>query len=190
MHIQWRNSTERYGTVAQVLHWTIFVLVAFQFASAWLVDTFPRASAERAMVINLHESLGLAALTLVAIRVLWRVVNPALPGAGPPWQRRVARAVHAGLYVLMVAVPVAGYVTALARGHDLAWFGIALPPLLGADRALSRTAIRVHEFLAWTLLALVGIHVAAALWHHVVARDATLRRMLPRPTGIELGWRR
>jgi len=190
MHMQWRNSTERYGTVAQVLHWTIFVLVALQFASAWVVDAFPRASDERAMVITLHESLGLAALTLVAIRLFWRVVNPTPAGDGLPWQRRVARATHAALYVLMVAVPVAGYVTALARGHDLAWFGIALPQLLGADRALSRTAMSVHEFLGWTLLAFIGVHAAAALWHHVVARDATLRRMLPRRTGIELGWRR
>jgi cytochrome b561 len=142
------------------------------------------------MVITLHESLGLAVLTLVAIRLLWRIVNPAPAGEGLPWQRRVARATHAGLYILMIAVPIAGYVTALARGHDLAWFGIALPPLLGADRSLSRTAIGVHEFLGWALLAFIGVHVAAALWHHVVVRDATLRRMLPRRTGIELGWRR
>jgi cytochrome b561 len=188
--IQWRNTGERYGSVAQFLHWTIFALIALQFISAQLVDVFPRASAERGMVIGVHESLGLAALALVLIRVSWRMVNPALPGHGPVWQQRLARAAHVGLYVLMVAVPVAGYVAGAARGHDLALFGFTLPELIGRDRTLARTAIGVHEVLAWTLLALVAMHAAAAAWHHFIAGDTTLRRMLPRPTGAELGLRR
>jgi cytochrome b561 len=187
--MQFRNTDQRYGSIAQVLHWTIFVLIALQFGSALLVDAFPRESTERATVIGVHESLGLAALALVLIRVCWRIVNRAPPGHGPAWQQRFARGAHGGLYLLMIGVPMAGYVAAAARGHDLTLFGLALPPLFGADRTLSRAAKNVHEFLAWTLLALVGVHVAAALWHHVVARDTTLRRMLPEPTAIGFGLR-
>lgn len=188
--IDWRNTSERYGAIAQFLHWTIFALIALQFVSAELVEAFPRTSAERAMVITVHESLGLAALALVLIRLPWRIVNPALPGHGPAWQQRLARAAHVALYALMVAAPVTGYVLAAARGHDPALFGLALPQLIGQDRALARAAKNVHEVLAWTMAALVAVHAAAAVWHHVVAGDATLRRMLPRRTGIELGFRR
>jgi cytochrome b561 len=81
-------------------------------------------------------------------------------------------------------------VVASARGHELALFGFALPQLIGRDRALARAAFNVHSVLAWTLLGLVALHAAAAIWHHVVARDPTLRRMLPRRSGIELGFRR
>ena len=183
--IQWRNTDAHYGMVAQVLHWTIFVLIASQFVSAQLVDVFPRGSAERATVIDLHESLGLAVLALVLVRLSWRTVNPALPGHGPVWQQRAARAAHAGLYLLMLVVPIAGYVVAAGRGHELALFGFALPPLLEADRSLARTARGIHEVLAWSLAGLVAVHAAAAVWHHVVARDTTLRRMLPRRTGID-----
>jgi cytochrome b561 len=189
--VQWRNTAAHYGTVVQVLHWTIFALITAQFVSAQLVDLFPRGSAGRATVIDVHESVGLAVLALVLVRLAWRSVNPALPVHGPVWQQRAARATHGGLYLLMLAVPIAGYVLAAGRGHDLALFGVALPTLLGADRGLARAARQVHEVLAWTMLALVAAHAAAAVWHHVVARDTTLRRMLPRRTGIdELVFRR
>lgn len=185
-----RTSEEHYGAVTQVLHWTIFALFVLQFASAELIDAFPRDSAGRTTVVGVHESLGLAAVALVLIRVLWRTANPALAGHGPAWQRRLASAAHAGLYALMIAVPVAGYVVAAARGHDLSLFGIALPELIGRDRALARAAKDVHEVLAWTMAALVGVHAGAAIWHHVVAGDATLRRMLPRRSRLDPGFPR
>jgi cytochrome b561 len=188
--VQWRNTDERYGAIAQALHWTIFALVALQFASAELVDAFPRGSAERGLVIDVHESLGLAVLALVMVRLGWRVVNPALPVDGPAWQQRAARAAHVGLYVLMAAVPVAGYVVAGARGHDPNLVGLALPRLFAPDRDRARAASNVHEVLAWAMAALVGMHVAAAVWHHIVARDATLARMLPRRKAIAPAFRR
>jgi cytochrome b561 len=185
--IQWRNSEVRYGTVAQMLHWTIFALIVLQFVSAELIDAFARESAGRVALVGVHESLGLATVALVLIRLLWSIANPGLPGHGPAWQQRLARAAHTGLYGLMIAVPAVGYVVAAARGHDLALFGFTLPELIGRDRALARTAKEVHEALAWTMAALVGIHAGAAIWHHVVVRDATLRRMLPWRTGMNLG---
>lgn len=185
--ILWRNSVERYGAPAQILHWTLFVLIALQFVSAELIDAFPRESAGRAIFVNLHESLGLAALAIVLIRLAWALVNRAPSAHGPAWQRRLARIAHVGLYMLMVAVPVAGYVLAAARGHDLALFGIELPRLIGRDRSVARAAKEVHEVLGWTMAALVVAHAGAALWHHVVAGDSTLRRMLPRRRNVEIG---
>lgn len=177
---QWRNTNDRYGAVAQTLHWAIFALIVLQFAGGLLVDAFPRGSPVRNFVVDLHESLGLATLALVAVRLAWRLANRVPPVEGPSWQQRAARAAHAALYALMFAVPAAGVVVASARGHDLALFGVALPRLLARDRALARAAADVHETLAWALAALIAVHVAAAVWHHVVARDATLARMLPR----------
>jgi cytochrome b561 len=188
--IQWRNTDEHYGSIAQFLHWTVFGCIALQFVSALLVDVFPRASTEQATVVTVHESLGLAVLALVAIRIAWRSVNAAPPVEGPRWQRRLARAAHAGLYLLMAAAPIAGCVVASARGHDLSLFGLPLPRVTGPDRALARVAKEVHGVLAWTLLSLVAVHAAAAVWHHVVVRDGVLRRMLPRGKRVALGLRR
>lgn len=182
--MQWRNTDDRYGAIAQVLHWAIFVLIALQFAGGELIGAFARGSPERGLVIDVHESAGLATLALIAVRLAWRLVDRTPPVHGPPWQRRAAGIVHAGLYAVMVAVPVAGIVVAAARGHDLALFGIALPQLLARDRAVARAAADVHEALAWALAAVVAVHAAAAFWHHVVARDATLARMLPRRNGV------
>jgi cytochrome b561 len=187
--IHWRNTEARYGALAQVLHWTIFLLIALQFATAELVDAFPRESSGRGVVVSLHESLGLATLAVVLVRLAWMLANRVPAGLGPAWQQWLARAGHLALYALMIAVPLAGYVLAAARGHDPSLFGFDLPRLLGRDRTLARSAKEVHELLGWTMAALIVAHAGAALWHHVVARDATLGRMLPGRMGADIGFR-
>ena len=178
--MRWRNTVDRFGAGAQLLHWALFALLAFQMIGVQFIDAFPRDSAGRAFMLAAHESAGMTVLLLVAIRLLWKISNEAPLEYGPLWQQWVARLTHASLYGLMIVIPAVGYVVASARGQDPAFYGAALPAIVGRDRNLARTTKDLHETLSWIMVAIVTAHVAAALWHHFVAHDETLRRMLPR----------
>ena len=118
-------------------------------------------------------------LLLIFVRIAWRTTHPAPPLDGAAWQRAAARVAHVVLYVLLVALPITGYLAWSARGNGTAFFGWEIPAAIAKDRATARALNNVHEVLADALLVVVALHAAAALWHHVVVRDDTLRRMLP-----------
>jgi cytochrome b561 len=187
--MQWRNSTDRYGAVAQLLHWGMFVLIALNFIGGEVMGDLPKKAAIRGFAFDAHETLGLVVLFLLFLRLSWKMANRAPAESGPGWQRQAARLVHALLYVLLAAIPITGYVMVNAKGHHAAFFGWDVPSLLARDEPLGKAAEDVHETLANALLVLVVAHVGAALWHHVVARDGVLRRMLPRRRDGELEFR-
>lgn len=176
------NTQQRYGAVVQVLHWATAVLVI----AAWLLGNFgddlPKGAA-RSAGLFVHISAGLAVLAIVAARFLWRLIDPPPPPVATPlgsWLDRAGRFAHLVLYVLLVAVPVVGVVTQFARGQPLPLFGLGeIASPWPADRAFAHSVKEVHELLANVLLAIAGIHAAAALGHHWILRDRTLRRMVP-----------
>jgi cytochrome b561 len=180
-----RNDAAGYGSVARLLHWTAAACVA----AAWLLGTFiddlPKAWGSA--VLFAHMTLGLSVAALLLCRLGWRAANappPFVTTAFEPWAGYAARTGHIALYLLLFAVPVAGIVLEFARGQALPLFGIfqiASPWV--RDQAFARSAKGVHELLADILLILAAGHAAAALVHHYVLRDATLRRMLPGPLG-------
>ncbi len=180
MHI--RNSSEGYGAIPMGLHWATVALVL----AAWLLgqfgDALPRGAA-RDTGLFVHISLGLAVVALVVARLFWRLSDPPPApeqspfGALGEW---AAKAVHYVIYVLLIAIPVAGIAAQFARGHALPVFGlfeIASP--WAADRTFAHNVTEVHETLANALMVLVGLHAAAALAHHYILRDRTMLRMLP-----------
>jgi cytochrome b561 len=177
--MQWRNSKERYGAVAQFLHWGMFAVIVLQLIGAQVMDELPKKTALRRFAFDAHETLGLVLLGLVFLRIVWKLANPAPAATGPAWQRLAARAAHGFLYVLLIAIPVVGYVMVMAKGRGAAFFAWELPSLLGKDPPLGKLAEEAHEWLAYLLIAIVTVHAGAALWHHLVARDGVLRRMLP-----------
>lgn len=176
------NSSQRYGAVVQLLHWSTAVFVVI----AWLLGTFgddlPKGVARNAGLF-IHISAGLAILAVVAVRILWRLIDPPPQPEATPfgvWLDRAGRFAHVALYVLLVAVPVIGIVTQFARGQPLPLFGLAeIASPWPADRAFARSVKEVHEFLANGLTAVAAVHAGAALLHHWVFRDRTLKRMLP-----------
>jgi cytochrome b561 len=179
--MQLANSQTRYGSVPQLLHWLTFICVIAAWVIGFFFDDFPRAS--HPVLLFIHMTLGQSVLALLVVRLVWRFVDPPPPLVETRLGRLlaiVARLNHCAIYVLLLAVPVVGILVQLKRGRALPIFGIwefASPwPM---DRALSRSIREIHGLLANTLLALVGIHAAAALIHHYVLRDATLWRMLP-----------
>ena len=183
MHL--RNPSHRWAAVSQLLHWaTLGLIVWIAWLGLTMVD-LPNTPA-KINAYALHKSLGLTLLALVAVRVAWRLFAGApRPVRGTPaWQERIAALTHVGLYVLLLAIPLSGWLFNSASGYPLQWFRkFNLPALAGRDEALAALARNVHEWGFWLLVALVAAHAGAALFHHFVQRDDTLLRMLPRLRG-------
>jgi cytochrome b561 len=165
-----------FGLVTKTFHWLTVLMLVGSFAVVWSVGWLP-AGPPRAQAVGLHRTIGLLVLLITVLRVLWRLVSRRPSGIDTsPW-RYAAVVVHAMLMASLLIVPLLGWAYTNARGHTLILFGIRLPSLIFKDQYFSRVAIEAHEFLAYALLALIGAHAAAALWHHLVLRDTTLQRM-------------
>lgn len=181
--MQLRNSPDRYGAVALTLHWLTVVLVALAWLLGQFGDDFPRGAA-RASALFVHISAGLAVLVLLAARFFWRLADPPPPPEPMPFgwlTDKLARLAHVMLYVLLAAAPIAGILTQFARGDALPIFGVTeIASPWAADRAFARSVKEAHELLSNALVILALLHAAAALMHHWIFRDRTLRRMLPR----------
>lgn len=176
-----RNTAEAYGSVAKFLHWSIVLLILPQYFLAEAAEDYAEGSLEAARVMGLHQSLGLLVLVLALVRIAWKVANrphPA-PAAGVAWQRRSAAIGHGLLYLLVLLQPLSGWIMVSAAGAAPSPFGVPLPALAPENHSLQERLEDVHEALFQALLVVAAIHVAAALFHHFVLRDGTLRRMLP-----------
>lgn len=176
------RTIEDYGSVAKLFHWSILALIAAQFAVGWLMPDIRRGMQPETMM-NLHLSLGLIILTLMTLRLAWRVLRGAPPPEAslPGWQRLGSELVHGALYVVVFALTLSGWFFASMRGWTISVFGLVpVPSLVAEGSSLGRAIGQWHSSLTWVLLGLVGLHAAAALAHALVFRDRVMQRMLPR----------
>lgn len=176
----------RYSTVAIVLHWLLAVVVLGMFAVGVYMTDLP-FSPLRLKLYNWHKWAGVTFLALTVLRMLWRITHrpPALPVAVtrtmPAWQTRIYHATHHLMYLLFFAVPLVGWAYSSAAGFPIVVFGqIPLPDLLAVNKELAELIKPLHELSALALIALAGLHIAAALKHQWVDRDGLLARMLPK----------
>jgi cytochrome b561 len=178
--MQMRNSTVRWGSVAQFLHWLIVALIITQVILA-LAASELHGMPKLAMLAR-HKSVGITILMLAVVRLAWRLVNPTppLPLTLKPYERFLANFTHAALYVLIFAMPLSGWIMSSARGFPVSWFNVfQLPDLVAKNRPLYEAMLKTHEALALTLGAVATLHLLGALKHHFVLKDTVLRRMLP-----------
>ncbi len=176
-----RNTPARWGSVAQFLHWLIVALIIVQVILASIAEDLPIGVRKLAMFAR-HKSVGITILGLAVLRLLWRWANPAppLPSTLKPHERALATLTHAGLYILLFAMPLTGWMMTSARGFPVSWFGFfQLPDFVPKNDALYNAMKETHDSLAFALFAIVFLHVAAALKHHFILKDDVLRRMLP-----------
>ncbi|HEY4367885.1 MAG TPA: cytochrome b [Steroidobacteraceae bacterium] len=176
-----RNTTQRYGAVAQLFHWLVVVLIITQFVLALKAGSLPLGPAKIATLAQ-HKSVGMTIFALAVLRLLWRLVNPVpvVPATMPRWQQIGAHISHGALYGLILVTPLLGWLMSSARNFSVSWFGLfTLPDLVQQDKALYDFFHETHEVLAWTLLGIAVLHAVAALKHHFLDRDDVLRRMLP-----------
>ncbi len=182
------GATEDYGPVAKTLHW---ITVAFVIV-AWTLGTFGDELSEgprRDFGLLIHIWIGLTILVIAFVRIPWRIANPPPKSLATEfgkwlveWTDPVSRVMHYALYGLLVLVPLVGITLQFAQGHSLPLFGLAaIASPWVADKAFAHSVKEVHEVLANLLVILAAFHMAAALLHHIVFGDNTLRRMLPRP---------
>lgn len=176
----WRNSENSYGYVQIILHWLMALAVPGMFLLGLYMVGLGYYDAWYHRAPALHKSLGLLLAGLFVLRLGWRLANP-VPRtlATRPWRGRAAGVVHFLLYLGLAALFGSGYLTAAADGHPIAvfdWF--QLPALQLPVEHQEDLAGDLHQVVAWAVMSLVGIHAAAALQHHFLEGNATLKRML------------
>jgi cytochrome b561 len=180
--MQWRNSPDRYGAVVQASHWLTVFLILFAWLLGQFMDDFPRGAASHA-AHWLHNEAGMLVIVFLAMRLGWRLVDPAPAQESPPFGalgEYAGKLGHLALYMLMLAVPIAGVVLVFARGRALDILGLVeIASPWTRDPAFAKSVEEIHGFLSDALIVLACVHAVAALAHHWVLRDSTLRRMLP-----------
>ena len=171
----------RYTGVAQALHWLVVAMLAVQYSVAlWLVYVLPK-SAEGALA-EWHFSLGSSVLVVMLLRLGWRLTHPAPPPPADlnPGLRLLSRATHWAFYAGFLVLPVLGWFAASAHGSQVHVAGlIPLPLIVPKDDPFGKLMQQVHPAVAITLLALIALHIAGAMYHGLVKRDGVLQRMLP-----------
>lgn len=169
----------RYTKVAITLHWVMALLILSTWSIAIAIDDMP-LSPTRITGLSWHKWLGTTVFFLVLVRILWRATHPAPPLkiVMPAWQEKIMHLTHLALYLLMLAVPVVGWLMSSAKGYTVNYFGLfELPDLVPQDKALGHLLKEIHELLANSLMALVGLHILAALKHQLIDKDGLLSRM-------------
>lgn len=174
------QSAGRYDAVAMSFHWGMALIILGLWAMGHVIGALPRGP-ERSELIGLHTTLGGLIFVLTLARLVWRRLRRpprALPSA-TPFERMGSALVHAVLYGLMLALPLVGVLMAESGGHAVTLFGFHVPLLVEPDAALHELFAFEHQMLGWLLAVALLAHVGAALRHHFLRKDDTLRRMLP-----------
>ena len=173
---------ESYDRVLKAVHWSTLLLIAAAYIAIW--GSYAVATREQeAFLTQLHRSLGVTVFVLTVFRLGWRwhARIPSLPADLPAIQKVAARVAEYFLYALLLIQPILGILYINARGRRVDFFFLGeLPPIVGPDKVFAKQAVAAHDIVAYVLLTFIGLHAAAALFHHFVRRDDVLKAMLPR----------
>ena len=190
-----------YTKTAKLLHWLIAIGIFSMFALGWWMTELPKEAPKqtafdlfnlgfytwqtsdeispRSFYFNLHKSIGVTILALIAFRVFWRITHkaPALLANYKTWERKLATGTHHLLYLLMVILPVSGVIMATYSKYGIKWFG--LPLVKGLDNNAMREIFKeAHEIIGVVILLVLALHIAGALKHKLIDKDDTLKRMM------------
>lgn len=176
-----KSAVVRHDPMTIALHWVTAFLVLEQFASAHLWDLLEKGTSLRIDLLLTHFAGGILLAVAVVVRIVWRLLKrDELPPAATGLQRRAATVVHMLLYCLLLAQVVLGFLFSWSTGRPLPFFNLfSIPVVVTIDPSLRHTLAELHNDGAWAIIAVVGLHAAAALMHHYVLRDGVLLRMLP-----------
>ena len=179
----WKNTIHRYGSLSIGMHWLMLLLLVAVYACIELREFFPKGSDVREALKTWHFMLGLSVFVLVWLRLAMNLTAPTPQIVPKPatWERLSARLMHVALYVLMIALPLAGWLLLSATAKPIPLFGLQLPALVSENKDLADVLKEIHETGGTIGYFLIGLHATAALFHHYVRRDNTMTRMLPRP---------
>lgn len=178
------NTVERYSGFSRALHWLSALLIFGLFGVGLYMTGLDKADPSRGDIYGLHKSIGVLSLLLVILRLLWfRVATaPALPSVFDAKEKAVMKGLQGALYLLMLLIPISGYVMSVSAGHPVSFFGLfELPALLGENKSVAGFAHEAHEILSWAIIVIVVLHMAGAVKHRLKDRGGesdVLARML------------
>lgn len=168
---------QRYTLPAIAFHWVQAGLILWLLWLGFTMIELPKG-AGRSAAYGLHKSLGLAALLIIAARLVWRSANPPPPQLGLGWEAKLATAAHHALYLCLIMAPLSGYLATSFTPYPLKFFGLAVAKFGWPDESLNSVFKQAHVFFVWTTMVLIGLHLAGVL-KHLLQRDGTMQRMLP-----------
>jgi cytochrome b561 len=169
-----------YSRESKVLHWLIAVIVIMMLSLSFFLDDLP--DQYRSTAFMLHKSLGLTVLFLMYVRILtiWLSGKPPLPDSVPLIEKMASRSLHYSFYILLIAMPLSGWIMSVAANRVPTFFGLFRLPLpIEPNKVLASFMKEAHEIMAWILVGMVILHVLAALKHHFINKNNVLKRMLP-----------
>jgi len=194
------NNNTKYTNVAIALHWLIGIAILFMFILGWFMTELPKSAPKttsfdifnlglviwevakeespRAFYFNLHKSIGLSILMLIVLRMYWRFTHrpPAFLNSMKLWEKRLAKATHHSLYLLMFLIPLSGIIMSAGSKYGIKWFGIKVIPGFD-DKAIRELFLEFHGIFGLLLLLLLIFHIIGAMKHSIIDKDGTLRRM-------------
>src|SRR3989338_2610047 len=179
--MNWKNTADRYGSLSIRIHWLMLLLFVAVYAFIELRELYPKGSDPREAMKAWHFMLGMLVFALVWPRLAARFSGPtpAIQPEPASWMQLAAKLGHLALYALMIVVPLLGWLSLNAAGKPVPFFGLELPALIGENKDLAKQIKEVHETIGTLGYYLIGLHVAAALYHQYIMRDNTIVRMLP-----------
>lgn len=178
-----RNTTAEWGAIQQLFHWLVVLAVLAQLVLGFSYAGLPSESATWQQLFPIHTTLGLSIGLVMLLRLVWRLLNPVpmLPDTLKPWQKTLARTTHWLFYLLLIGLPIGGYLLVSTHGQPVPFYGWSLPPLMAiADNELLHATIwTLHAAGSFLVILLVLMHILGALRHEWQLRDDVLRRMTP-----------
>lgn len=176
--MQIKNSETSYGLMAILLHWLMAILIIGLLVLGLYMVELP-ISHEKLKLYGWHKEYGFLALALAIVRLLWRLTNVTPRLSLPLWEVLAARSVHWMFYILMFAMPITGWLITSAAGLPASFFGlVVLPDLVSPNEEMRILFQKMHQWIGYGLIALIVLHMSAALKHHFINKDDILRRML------------
>lgn len=175
-----RNTRIRYGSVAKTLHWLIALLVITILCIGYLMQ-YIKNEKVFGEVINIHKLMGLSILILMIMRAVWALINPKpeLPPSSATWVAFASRSVHILFYILLIAMPIAGWIMSIASGYVPKFFSWSIMLPIPRSKYIADLFENIHNTLAIVIIVVIVLHVSAALYHYFFKKDNVLQRMLP-----------
>ncbi len=172
------NTQQRYGRIAKFFHWLIAILIICMLIAGFTMINM-QANLQKWQIYSIHKATGLVVLILVFLRFIWRAINIKVDYAAniPNWMRLLANISHKLLYMMMFAMPISGIGMSLFAKHEISFYGLFIIKPFEPNFLLAKFLASIHFYSAILLVFLISIHIAAALFHHFILKDNTLRKI-------------
>ncbi len=178
--MQIKNTKTSYGVISKSFHWVVALGIIFMLCLGFYMGGAEGLA--KLKLFNLHKSIGVTILFLALARIGWHLYSrtPGFVGGMKKWEAYAARGLHICLYLAMIGMPLSGWLLSSTAGRPVHFFGLfQLPDIIGPNEQLNGIFRTLHWITAWCLVLALPVHIGAALKHHFIAKDDTLRRMLP-----------